>query len=197
MTTTIDFYYDFGSPTAYLAHKRFDYFREQYDVEINYQPMLLGGVHKATKNSPPITVPLKGMYMLQYDLPRFAKRYQVPFKMNPNFPINTLPLMRGAFAAEKLGVSAEYVNAVFDALWIGGANLGDPEVVKQMLVDNNLPADELLALTQDPEIKQQLIDATEAAVKRNCFGAPTMFVGKEMFFGQDRLDFIEEILQQG
>ena len=197
MTTTIDFYYDFGSPTAYLAHKRFDYFREQYDVEINYQPMLLGGVHKATKNSPPITVPIKGMYMLQYDLPRFAKRYQVPFKMNPNFPINTLPLMRGAFAAEKLGVSAEYVNAVFDALWIDGANLGDPEVVKQVLVDNNLPADELLALTQDPEIKQQLIDATEAAVKRNCFGAPVMFVGDEMFFGQDRLDFIEDILQQG
>lgn len=197
MTTTIDFYYDFGSPTAYLAHKRFDYFREQYDVEINYQPMLLGGVHKATKNSPPITVPLKGMYMLQHDLPRFVKRYQVPFKMNPHFPINTLPLMRGAFAAEKLGVSAEYVDAMFTAFWDQALNMADPEVVKQVLVDNNLPADELLALTQDPEIKQQLIDATEAAVKRNCFGAPVMFVGDEMFFGQDRLDFIEEILQQG
>lgn len=196
MTTTIDFYYDFGSPTAYLAHKRFDHFREQYDVEINYRPMLLGAIHKAAKNLPPITVPRKAMYMLQHDLPRFVKRYQVPFKMNTNFPINTLPLMRGTFAAAKLGVSTEYVNAVFDAFWIDGANLGDPEVVQQVLVDNNLPADELLALTQGPEIKQQLIDATEAAVKRNCFGAPTMFVGKEMFFGQDRLDFIEETLQQ-
>lgn len=197
MSTTIEFYFDLGSPMAYLAHKRFEYFREQYDVDIQYRPMLLGGVHKATKNSPPIAVPLKGMYMLQHDLPRFVKRYQVPFKMNPHFPINTLPLMRGCFAAEKLGVADKYTDVMFDALWNQGLNMADPEVIKQVLLDNDLPADELLAATQDPAVKQQLIDATEAAVKRNCFGAPTMFVGKEMFFGQDRLDFIEEILQQG
>ena len=196
MTTHIDFYFDFGSPTAYLAHKRFDYFRENYDVEINYQPMLLGGVHKATKNSPPITVPLKAMYMLQHDLPRFVKRYQVPFEMNPHFPINTLSLMRGCFAAEKLGVSEQYIRVIFDALWSQALNMSDPEVIKKVLLDNHLPADELLGLVQEPDIKQQLIDATEAAVKRNCFGAPVMFVGEEMFFGQDRLDFIEEILQQ-
>lgn len=197
MSTTIEFYFDLGSPMAYLAHKRFDYLREQYDVDIQYRPMLLGGVHKATKNSPPIAVPLKGMYMLQHDLPRFVKRYQVPFKMNPHFPINTLPLMRGCFAAEKLGVADKYTDVMFDALWNKGLNMADPEVITQVLNDNDLPTAELLAGTQDPEIKQQLIDATEAAVKRNCFGAPTMFVGKEMFFGQDRLDFVEEILQQG
>ncbi|UTW48863.1 2-hydroxychromene-2-carboxylate isomerase [Bacterioplanoides sp. SCSIO 12839] len=197
MSTTIEFYFDFGSPMAYLAHKRFDYLREKYDVNIEYRPMLLGGVHKATKNQPPAAIPVKGMYLLKHDVPRFVKRYQVPFKMNPHFPVNTLPLMRGCFAAEKLGVAEAYNNVMFDALWNQGLNMADPEVIKQVLLDNDLPADELLAATQDPAVKQQLIDATEAAVKRNCFGAPTMFVEGEMFFGQDRLDFVEEILQQG
>ena len=196
MTTRIEFYFDFGSPTAYLAHKRFEYFREQYDVEIDYKPMLLGGVHKATKNSPPALVPAKGMYMLKHDLPRFVRRYQVPFRMNPRFPINTLALMRAAFAAQKLGVFEQYCEVIFDAFWNLGLNLGDPEVVTELLQQHDLPAAERLAMTQEPDIKQALIDATEASVKRGCFGAPTFFVGNEMFFGQDRLDFIEEILQQ-
>lgn len=196
MKTTVEFYFDYASPMAYLAHKRFAYFREKYDVEIVYCPMLLGGVHKATNNQPPVAVIPKGKYMLKYDLPRFVKRYQVPFTMNRNFPFSSLLIMRGAFAAQKMEIFEQYTDVVFDALWVKGLNMGDAEVVKQELLDNGLPAEELLAYTQNPEIKQQLIAATEAAVKRECFGAPTMFVGDEMFFGQDRLDFIEEILQQ-
>ena len=195
MSKTLTFYFDFGSPTSYLAHKRFDYFRATYDVEIDYQPVLLGAIHKATNNHPPASVAAKGLYMLRHDLPRFAARYKVPFSMNKHFPINTLSLMRGAHAAEKLGVFSRYCNAVFDALWIDGLNLGKPEIFTQMLDQHDLNSQDLMELIQDPDIKQSLQETTQTAIELGCFGAPTMFIDDEMYFGQDRLDFIEEQLR--
>ena len=96
MSRTLEFYFDFGSPTTYLANKRLQQLREQYDLHIEYIPILLGGIFKASGNSSPVTVPAKGSYMLQHDLPRFTKRYGVALNFNPHFPINTLNLMRGA-----------------------------------------------------------------------------------------------------
>jgi 2-hydroxychromene-2-carboxylate isomerase len=195
MSKTLEFYFDFGSPTTYLAHKRLQQLTAQYDLTVDYKPMLLGGIFKATGNQSPVAIPAKGKYMLESDLPRFAKRYSVPLNFNPHFPINTLNLMRAAIAAQRLGCFDAYADAVFDAVWVEGKNMGDPEVVAQVLTDKQLDASALLELSQDPEVKAQLISATEAAVERGAFGAPTLFMDGEMFFGQDRLDFVEEALQ--
>ena len=194
MTTTLDFYFDVGSPTAYLAWQRLLQLREQYDLSINFKPMLLGGVFKATENVSPVANPAKGAYMATMDMPRFAARYGVPLAFNPHFPVNTLGLQRGAIAALAAGCLEAYLAAVYPAMWIDGKDMGDVEVVKAVLEQAGLDAQGLLAATQDPEVKAALISNTEEAVSRGAFGAPTMYIGEEMFFGQDRLDFVEERL---
>ena len=195
MTVTVEFFFDFGSPTAYLACRRLLQLREQYDMAIRFRPMLLGGVFKATENASPVTIPAKGRYMVEHDLPRFAKRYGVPINFNPHFPINTLTLMRGAIAAQRQDVFEPYLEAVFKAMGVDQKNMGDPEVAAETLRDAGLDDEALLAATQDPEVKAELIANTEEAVQRGAFGAPTLFIGDEMFFGQDRLDFVEERLR--
>ena len=195
MSKQLDFYFDFGSPTAYLAYKRLGQLSEQYGLEVTPKPILLGGVFKATDNMSPVAIPAKGQYMLQHDLPRFARRYGVPLNFNPHFPINTLNLMRGALAAIQLECLEPYMAAVYDAVWVEGLNMGDPEIVADALAKAGLDTEALLSLAQDPDIKAALIAGTEEAVSRGAFGAPTMFMDGEMYFGQDRLDFIEEALQ--
>lgn len=195
MSKQLEFYFDVGSPTAYLAHKRLGQLAAQYPLDVVLRPMLLGGVFKATGNASPVTIPAKGRYMLEHDLPRFARRYGVTLNVNPHFPINTLPLMRGALAAAALGCQDAYVDAVFDAIWLAGANMGDPAVIADVLQAAGLDAEALLAGAQDPAVKAALVAATEAAVERGVFGAPTFFLDGDMYFGQDRLDFVEEALR--
>ena len=195
MSKTLEFYFDFGSPTAYLAYRRLGQLSQQYDLVVEYHPMLLGGVFKATDNTSPVAIPAKGAYMLQHDLPRFAKRYGVELNFNPHFPINTLNLMRGAIAAQRLGCFDQYVAVVYDAVWVQAENMGDPEVIARVMGDNGLDAQAIMEISQDPEVKAELASNTEAAVARGAFGAPTMFIGDDMYFGQDRLDFVEEALQ--
>jgi 2-hydroxychromene-2-carboxylate isomerase len=195
MSKLLEFYFDFGSPTAYLAHKRLQQLSGQYDLEVRYVPMLLGGVFKATGNTTPAAIPAKGRYMMESDLPRFSSRYGVPLRINPHFPINTLQIMRGAVAAARLGCFDDYVDAVYDAVWVDGKHMGDPEVIAATLAQAGLDASALMALAQDPEVKGELAANTETAVARGVFGAPTMFMDGEMYFGQDRLDFVEEALR--
>ena len=195
MAQTIDFYFDFGSPTAYLAHKRLQQLKAQYGCIIDYKPVLLGGLFKASGNMSPVTVPAKGKYMMTQDLPRFASLYQVPLTVNPHFPINTLNLMRGAVATLDQDYFDNYVVAVYDAIWVRGDNMGNLDVVANVLTGAGLNAKKIIAATQDPDIKAALISNTEAAVARGCFGAPTMFIGTDMFFGQDRMQFIEMALK--
>ncbi len=193
MSKAVEFFFDFGSPTSYLAWRRLTVLQDQYDAVIDYRPFLLGGVFKATGNSSPIMVPAKGKYMLT-DMARFAEKFGIAMNMNPYFPVNTLPLMRGAYGAKKLGCFDDYVKTVFEALWVDAANMGDPAVIGSVLSAAGLDAGALIALTQDPEIKRTLIKVTEEAVNRGAFGAPTMFMDGEMYFGQDRIDFIEDKL---
>ena len=191
----LDFYFDFGSPASYLAYKRLRQLESKYDLTVHWLPMLLGGVFKATGNVSPVTVAAKGNYMVNQDFPRFAKRYSVPMEFNPHFPINTLNLMRGAVAAQEEGVFDRYADAVFDAMWQEQLDLGQVDVVVKTLQNAGLDALALLELTQSDAIKQTLIANTNQAIDRGVFGAPTMFVGDEMYFGQDRLDFIEADLK--
>src|SRR5262249_52750207 len=128
------------------------------------------------------------------DLARFVRKYQVPFERNPHFPVNTLKLMRGAVVAEEEGFLPAFVDAAFAGMWRHELKLDDDAVLAQLLRDNGL--DDRLVLRRDGEdsVKAKLKANTEAAVKRGVFGAPTFFVNDEMFFGQDRLDFVEDAL---
>ena len=195
MNKTIEFYFDFGSPTAYLAHKRLQQLRQQYEFQLDYRPILLGGVFKATGNNSPVAIPAKGKYMLEHDLPRFAALYDVELNFNPHFPINTLNLMRGAIVALQQDYADSYLNSLFNAIWVDGKNMGDPQVVAEVLRAAGLDADSILAASQHPDVKASLIANTESAVARGVFGVPTLFIGQQMFFGQDRFQFVEMALQ--
>lgn len=193
MPQPIEFWFDFGSPTTYLAHTQLPRVAADTGAPVNYMPMLLGGVFKATGNQSPVMIPAKGRWM-GHDLMRFAQRYGVPFTFNPHFPINTLALMRGAVGLQlrQPGRFMPYVEAVFHAMWVEPRNLGDPAVLGATLQAAGFEPDAFMALVGDAEVKAKLIANTEAAVARGVFGAPTCFVGDQMFFGQDRLDFVRE-----
>lgn len=193
MAKTVEFFFDVGSPTAYLAHKRLPQILARTGAEAIYMPMLLGGVFKATGNAAPGTVPAKGRYM-GADLQRFARRFATPFAHNPHFPINTLHLMRGAAGLQDDPRFMTYVDAIFEAMWMQPRNLGDPAELEPVLVAAGFDPVALAALVERQEVKDRLKANTELAVARGAFGAPTFFVGDEMFFGQDRLDFVEEAL---
>ena len=156
--------------------------------------MLLGGVFKETGNSSPISIEAKRKYM-NADLERWAKHYGVPALHNPHFPINTIRLMRGAIAAQRSGVFAAYHRAIFDAFWRDGLNLGDAAVVRGVLERAGLDAVRLAAASEEHAVKDALRVATETAVARGAFGAPTFFVGDQMFWGNDRLLFVEQALK--
>lgn len=192
---TVEFFFDFGSPASYLAWTQLPAICRAAGATLVYRPMLLGGVFQATGNASPVTVPAKGKYMLT-DLARFAKLYGVPMRFNPHFPINTLALMRGATGLQMREPAQfdAYVTAMFRAMWVDGQNMGDPAVVAEVLAHAGLDPQAVLALTADPAVKDALKASTEEAVRRGAFGAPTMFVGAHMFFGQDRLDFVREAL---
>jgi 2-hydroxychromene-2-carboxylate isomerase len=196
MTRAVEFYFDVGSPAAYLAWTQLPKIVREAGCEIEYRPFLLGGVFQATGNRSPMEVPAKGQYM-QDDLQRFAKRYGVPFRHNPHFPINTLTLMRGALGLQMREPQrmVPYVDAVYRAIWVDGKNMNDPATVAAVLQQAGFDPEKLLALTQDPAVKDQLKVVTQEAVARGAFGAPTFFVGDQMFWGQDRLDFVKEALQ--
>ena len=196
MTKAVEFYFDVGSPASYLAWTQLPEIAQQARSEVEYRPFLLGGVFQATGNRSPMEVPAKGQYM-QDDLQRYAQRYGVQFSHNPNFPINTLMLMRGALGLQMREPDrmVPYVDAVFRAIWVDAKNMNDPAVVGAVLQQAGFEPEKLLALTADPAVKDQLKVVTQEAVARGVFGAPTFFVGDQMFWGQDRLEFVQKALQ--
>jgi len=193
MIKNIDFYFDFGSPTAYLAFTQLQLIEKRSGANLVFHPILLGGIFKATGNSPPAAIPAKGKYMMR-DLQRYAEKYQVPYERNPFFPVNTLSLMRGAVSYQNNGDFEKYVNVIFHNMWVEPKNLNDEDVLKKMLIENNFEYNDFLKRTSDQKTKDQLISNTEKVVQKGAFGAPTIFIGEEMFFGQDRMDFIEEYI---
>ena len=196
MTKTVEFYFDVGSPAAYLAFLRLPDICKAARATLDFKPMLLGGVFQATGNQSPMTVPAKGRYMVD-DLERFARRHQLPFRHNPYFPINTLTLMRVATGLQLRDPARllPYLEAVYRAIWAEGRDMNDPAVVAAVLQGAGLDATALLALAGDPEVKERLKVATQEAVGRGVFGAPTFFVDGQMYWGQDRLDFVQEALE--
>ncbi|MHB2061490.1 2-hydroxychromene-2-carboxylate isomerase [Pseudomonas monsensis] len=197
MRKTVEFYFDLGSPATYLAYTQLPKLCAETDSELIYIPMLLGGVFKATGNASPAMIPAKGRYMFQ-DLDRYAKRYGVPLTFNPHFPINTLLLMRAVTGIQMRQPERfhAFIDCLFNALWVEGRPLDEPATVAALLSEHGFDPAEVLALTNDETVKAALKKNTETAVKRGVFGAPSMFIGNQMFFGQDRLDFVEQALRQ-
>jgi 2-hydroxychromene-2-carboxylate isomerase len=194
MGKTVEFYFDFGSPYSYLAYKTLPGIAAAHGAQIVWRPMLLGGVFKASGNHSPAEIPAKERW-LQLDLKRWAARYGAAFTRNPHFPINTLPLMRGAVGMQMRGPDfGKYLEAIFHAMWEEPRNLGEQQELAAVLRHAGFDADAFQALVGDPAVKEQLKNNTEEAVARGVFGAPTFFVGEEMFWGQDRLDFVAEAL---
>lgn len=193
MASRMEFFFDYGSPFSYLADTQLAGLAARTRAEVVYRPFLLGGVFKETGNASPITIESKRKYMA-VELERWAKRYGVRPLRNSHFPINTMGLMRGAVAAQHLGAFPGYHRAMFDAFWARGMNLGDAAVIREVLEQAGVDAARIIAMTDEREVKDELRRNTEEAVRRGAFGAPTFFVGGEMFFGNDRLDFVEQAL---
>jgi 2-hydroxychromene-2-carboxylate isomerase len=189
----LEFFFDVGSPTTYLAWTQLPAICEAAGARLVYRPTLLGGVFQATGNASPATIAAKGRYM-DADMARFARRYGVELAMNPFFPINTLMLMRGATGAQMRAPDRfqQYLRGVFKALWVDGSNLNDPAVTARALADIGFDPAEVMGWVNDPEVKAALRSTTDEAVSRGAFGCPTFFVGSEMFFGKDRLREVEE-----
>lgn len=190
MIKSVEFWFDYGSPTAYLAHWRLKDLAGRVDSAIDFRPMLLGAVFQATGNRTPMEIKAKSEWM-EWDMNNFAERHGIPFVMNPYFIINTLPLMRGALVAEQRNELERYSDAMFNAIWCDGHNMGDSEVIGATLAENGFEVAAYFAGVQEQEIKDELKRCVEHAVAKGVFGAPTFFVGDKMWFGQDRLDWIE------
>ena len=193
---TFDFYFDFGSLAAYLAHTQLPKMCADTGASANLLPMLLGGVFQATGNSSPMTVPAKGRYAF-VDFKRFADGYGVPLNMNPHFPIITTTLMRMVTALQTKNDPRmqNFMDVVFQAIWVDSLNMNDPVTVGQVLTDAGFDAAALLAMANDQATKDQLKAVTTKAVERGVFGAPSFFVGDEMFWGQDRIEQVKAALK--
>ncbi|MDP3748619.1 MAG: 2-hydroxychromene-2-carboxylate isomerase [Phenylobacterium sp.] len=202
MMLTVEFYFDFGSPNAYLSHRVIPQIEARTGATFEYVPVLLGGIFKATGNQSPATAFAGIKNKLAYDgleMRRFVERHGIAqFRSNPHFPVNTLQLMRGAVAAQVAGVFESYVESVYADMWERGRKMDDPEVLRAAWSEAGLPVEELQRLIQTDEVKSRLIANTEAAVTKGAFGSPTFIVnGTELFFGKDRLrDVEEEIVRQ-
>ncbi|MFN7056703.1 2-hydroxychromene-2-carboxylate isomerase [Hyphomonas sp.] len=191
---TVEFQFDFGSPNAYLSHAVIPGIEARTGATFEYVPVLLGGLFKATGNQPPFMayagVPAKMAYE-QLELRRFVDRHQIPFRMNPHFPVNTLLMMRMATAAAMEGKARDFASAVFPLMWEKGVNMGDPEIVAAGLAEAGLDAAHWAARAQAPEVKARLADVTESAVRRGAFGSPSFFLGDDLYFGKNTLAEIE------
>ena len=191
------FIFDFGSPKTYLVYKLLPGIEKRTNIKAEYVPVLLGGIFKSTNNVSPIesfkTVPSKGKYD-DLDTERFVKKHDIAFNFNSNFPINTLNLMRGAIFAQENGIFDKYVEVVFKSMWVDNQKMDDLEVVQSVFLKNKLPVKEIFEGTQDQKIKDKLIKNTSEAVEKGVFGAPSMLVNNELFFGKETLQDVEELL---
>jgi 2-hydroxychromene-2-carboxylate isomerase len=194
----VEFHFDFGSPNAYLSHIVIPRIEQRTGAKFVYVPILLGGVFKLTNNRSPAESYAGVRNKLPYEhleTQRFLKKHGIEnYQFNPFFPVNTLALMRGAVAAQRLGVFERYVDEMFRHMWAQPRDLDDPAVISAALQESGFDVPRLMALTQDQSVKDELAANTSRSVERGTFGAPTFFVDDEIYFGKDRLRDVEEAI---
>jgi 2-hydroxychromene-2-carboxylate isomerase len=194
----VEFHFDFGSPNAYLAHLVIPEIEKRTGAKFAYVPVLLGGVFRLTGNRSPAeslaNIKNKPEYE-RLELARFIKRHGITrYRQNPFFPVNTLTIMRGAIAAQKLGVFERYVDEIYRHMWSEPKKLDDPAVLQAALSESDFGACRFDELVQEADVKARLLENTQRSVERGTFGSPTFFVGDEIFFGKDRLRDVEEMI---
>jgi 2-hydroxychromene-2-carboxylate isomerase len=194
----VEFHFDFGSPNAYLSHLVIPEIETHTGAKFDYVPVLLGGVFKLTNNRSPAES-LRGIRNKpeyeRLETQRFIGSHRITrFQSNPFFPVNTLRMMRGTFAARRLGVFERYVDEMFRYMWAEPRKMDDLEVYRQALSEAGFNADRFFELIETPEVKDELLANTQRSVDRGTFGSPTFYVGDEIFFGKDRLRDVEEMI---
>lgn len=194
----VEFLFDFGSPNAYLSHLVIPEIEKRTGAKFVYLPVLLGGVFKLTNNRSPAEafagVRNKPEYQ-KLETQRFVRRHGITrYRHNPFFPVNTLMIMRGAVAAQQLGLFERYVDEVYRHMWAEPKKLDDPAVLRAALLESDLPADRLFELVQTAPVKEALLAETQRAVDRGTFGSPTFFVDEDIYFGKDTLRDVEEAI---
>lgn len=192
----VQFLFDFGSPNAYLCHKVIPAIEARTGAVFDYVPILLGGLFKLANNRSPgeafAGIPNKQAYD-RLEITRFVARHGLSkYRFNPHFPVNTLKIMRGACAAQKLGCLPAYVAVVYAAMWEDGKNMDDLPTIITTLDAGGLDSQAILALSQDPEVKAVLLANTQAAHDHGAFGSPSFLIGRELWFGKDRLRDVED-----
>ena len=194
----VEFHFDFGSPNAYLSHVVIPRIEQRTGAKFIYVPILLGGMFKLTNNRSPVESFAGVRNKLPYErleTERFIKRHGIAnYQFNPFFPVNTLALMRGAVAAQRLDVFERYVNEMFRHMWEQPKDMDDPAVIGAALQESGFDAAKLMALAQDQSVKDELAANTSRSVERGTFGAPTFFVDDEIYFGKNTLRDVEEAI---
>jgi len=189
MIKPFEFYFDFSSPYTYLAHKQIRKIEKENSIKIRYMPILLGGLFKLAGIKANVDIPAKGKYMIR-DCKLFAEKYNIVFKFNSYFPILTLSLMKSVLVAEKKGFAQNFIDEVFDAIWIDGLNLNDNSIVEKLMKNLDINPRNFLLESGENEIKEDLKKRTEDAFNKGIFGAPSFMVNNKIFWGQDRLEFV-------
>ena len=198
---TVEFFYDLVSPYSYLAYSELGRIRDEQDAELVLRPMLLGAVHKEAGVKAPIEIEAKSRYQRR-DIHRWAEHYGLPLDFPDPFPFRTLKTMRAAMFCGERGSLEAFTREGFSLYWEeGGAPKGLSEAdedgpVSEIARRIGEDPEEVLEGAAAPEAKQALVAATTEALERGVFGAPAFFVGEEMFWGNDRLHFVEEALQR-
>ena len=197
----VEFHFDFGSPNAYLVHLVIPQIERRTGAKFAYVPVLLGGVFKLTGNRSPAEslagIKNKPEYE-RLETERFLKRHRITrYRRNPFFPVNSLAIMRGAVAAQRLCIYERYIDEIYCHMWAEPKKLDDPEVLRGALIEAGFDAGRLLALSQTDEVKNELRANTDRSVARGTFGSPTFFVGDDIYFGKDRLRDVEEAILCG
>lgn len=192
----IEFFFDVGSPYSYLAATQVDAVGERAGAEVRWRPFLLGGVFKESGNDMPARVAAKARWMLA-DLGRWAEAYGVPFRFASRFPLNTLQAQRALTAAAQRWPESlrPFALSLFRAYWVDDRDVSRPDEIGAAAEGAGLDGDAVLAAAQEQEVKDLLRSWTSEAVERGAFGAPTFFVGEEMYWGNDRLDLMERNLR--
>ena len=189
MIKAFDFYFDFGSPYSFLAHKKIIKIEKENSIKIKYKPVLLGGLLKSAGIKANADIPIKGKYMIR-DCKLCAEQDGVQFKFNSYFPIITLNLMRCVLVAEKNNFKQNFVNKVFDAIWKDGLNLNDNLILEKLLKNLDINPKTFLMEAIEPKIKNELKKRTDEAYNNGIFGVPTFMINNKVFWGQDRLGFV-------
>lgn len=190
----IEFFWDAASPYTYLAATQMASLAARAGVAVRWRPFLLGKVFEATGNRMPASVPAKARHLF-CDVQRWAQHYGVPVAFPKVFPVNSVLALRAAIVAAGLGKGPEFALGVMHAYWVDGADIGQPQAVAAVAAAVGLDPEAVLAQTQQRPVKDQLRANTDEAVRRGAFGAPTFFVGEQMFWGNDRLVLLEDFLR--